>query len=272
MRKLDDRTKCSGLNWLFPLLVTLLIGVAGCAGPNVEQVPPPAANTQIPSNTPTPEPFPTSTPLPTDPPAHSIEIPQMQVAVPLGSAVELDGVISPGEWDQAAVYLYKDGSELLLMHADGYFYLAIRSADPRMIVGNIYLQRGEEVSILHSSAALGTAKFSWQEGTWVRVQNFTWRCRDIGFSDSAQAARAEFLLQDGWLAATSRMGTPNELEYQINLSENISAMAVNILQELNPNPFPAGLADDCVQAFPGGIPEEMSFSIEDWVRLELAVE
>jgi len=140
------------------------------------------------------------------------------------------------------------------------------------LVGNIYLQRGDEVSVLHTSAALGTAKFAWQAGVWTRVQNFSWRCRDIGFSETAQAKRAEFLQQEGWLAAISRMGTPNELEYKISLTEDISAMAINILQELKPNPFPSGLEDDCVQAFPGGIPEEMQFSIENWTRLELAEE
>jgi hypothetical protein len=133
----------------------------------------------------------------------------------------------------------------------------------------VYLLRGDQVSVLHSSAALGTAIFQHEGGAWKRIQNFSWRCRDIGFSEAAQAARLEFLQQEGWLAANARMGTPNELEYQIELTESISAMALNILQVLEPNPFPAGLEDDCVQAFPGGIPEEMQFSIRDWVQLEL---
>jgi hypothetical protein len=196
-------------------------------------------------------------------------MPSLHVYVPAGSAVVLDGVISPDEWDSASVALFGDGSELLLMHADEFLYLGIRSSTPDMIVGNIYLMRGDRVSVLHSSAALGTAIFQHTGDRWKRVQNFTWRCRDIGFSDASQAARVEFLQQEGWLAANARMGTPNELEYQIELAESISAIAVNILQALEPNPFPTGLDDDCVQAFPGGIPEEMHFSIEDWVKLEL---
>lgn len=268
MRKPDDWTKNLALFWFIPLLV---ISLAGCTGSPAEQEPPPAADTQTPTYTPTPEPLPSSTPTPTDPP-QVIELPWMHVTVPLGAAVELDGKISPGEWDQAAVYLFEDGSELLLMHADDYLYLAIRSGQPGMIVGNIYLQRGDEVSVLHSSAALGTAKFTWQAGVWTRIQNFTWRCRDIGFSETAETKRTEFLQEEGWLAANPRMGTPNELEYKISLTEEISALAVNILQELEPNPFPAGLADDCVQAFPGGIPEVMHFAIQDWTSLELTQE
>jgi len=253
------------------LILVVIAGLVGCSEISPGPVEKQAAADLNPTSTAALQPQPASTPT-EFPVEEEIPLPSLVIRVPGSDAPlpVLDGIISPGEWDQAAVSLFEDGSELLLMHADGFLYLAIRSNGPEMIVGNIYLQRGEKVSVMHSSAALGTAKFAWHDGAWMRTQNFTWRCRDIGFSDAAQAKRADFLQQEGWVAAISRMGTPNELEYKIGLTEEISALAVNILQELTPNPFPAGLADDCVQAFPGGIPEEMQFSIEDWVKLELA--
>jgi hypothetical protein len=65
--------------------------------------------------------------------------------------------MSTGEWDGAVVETFSDGSQLFLVHCDGYLYLAIRANTPEMIVGNVFVERGDEIAILHSSAALGTA-------------------------------------------------------------------------------------------------------------------
>ncbi len=71
--------------------------------------------------------------------------PVARVFAPQGSPPTIDGTLSPGEWDAANVETFADGSELLLMHADGYLYLGIRANEPGMIAANIFLQRGDKI-------------------------------------------------------------------------------------------------------------------------------
>lgn len=192
---------------------------------------------------------------------------QTMVVVPQGSPPTINGTLSPGEWDDATVEAFADGSELLLMHAGDYLYLGVRANTPGMIVGNVFINRGDEIAILHSSAALGTAIYQNGEDSWQQVQDFTWRCRDTSNSESAQAERSEFLLEEDWVAANSRMGTPNELEYQIKVTNQDLRLAVNFLRASNPDdkiPWPPDLGDDCIKLTPGGLPPDMHFSPELW--------
>ena len=133
------------------------------------------------------------------------------ISVPQGKPPTIDGNLSPGEWDGAAVETFADGGQLFLMQAGGYLYLAIRADTPGMIAGNIFIERGEEIAILHASAALGTALYQKGTGGWQLTQEFDWRCRRIDDGQAAQAERQAFLEGEAWVAANSRMGAPNEL-------------------------------------------------------------
>ena len=221
-------------------------------------------STAVPTSTPTVE-IPTPTQAPEPPPI--ITIPELTDPAP-----EINGTISPGEWEQARVETFADGSELMLMHTRDFLYLAIRASTPQMIVGNVYIQRENEVSILHASAALGTAIYHKGDQAWEQTQDFTWQCRDAGFGDEAMAKRAEFLQLEGWLASITRLGRFNEMEYQIEVGEGITTLAVVFLQNHEANPYPVTLADDCVQLFSGGIPEEMRFSTGLWVPISLSTD
>jgi hypothetical protein len=75
------------------------------------------------------------------------------------------------------------------------------------------------------------------------------------------------------LAANSRIGTPNELEYQIKVNDQKLRLAVNFIRASNPNEkivWPADLDDDCIKPTPGGLPEFLDFSPERWGFLELS--
>jgi TolB protein len=202
----------------------------------------------------------------------SVEAPPL-VNVPQGKAPTIDGTMSPGEWDEAVSQFFADRSELLLLYADGYLYLGIRANTPGMIAGNVFVNRGEEIAILHSSAALGTAIYQQGEGRWYQVQDFTWQCRSTSSSESAQAERDAFLQQEGWVAANSRMGTPEELEYRIEMPEDALRVAVNFIRASNTNqkiPWPAGLEDSCITPTPGGLPADLYFLPEEWTVLEIS--
>ena len=78
---------------------------------------------------------------------------------PQTSQPTIDGTLSPGEWDTAVVEYLSDGSELLLIQDNDNFYLGVRSVTPEMIGANVFIADGEQVRILHTSAALGTAVY-----------------------------------------------------------------------------------------------------------------
>jgi hypothetical protein len=195
------------------------------------------------------------------------------VIVPVGNAPIIDGTLSPGEWDEANVETFADGSQLLLLQAGDFIYVGIRANEVEMIAGNIFIRRGDEIVILHTSAALGAAIYQQGGDGWQQTQDFTWRCRNTGNSESILAERAKFLQDEGWLAANGLMGTPNELEYQIKIPDQDFRLAVVYIKATYPYkkvPWPAKLDDDCIQPGSGGLPLVMQFSIAQWARLELS--
>jgi hypothetical protein len=191
---------------------------------------------------------------------------------PRAAAPVIDGRIEPGEWASAAMESFADGSELLLMSDDNTLYLAIRSATPEMIAANVFLNRGEQIEILHVSAALGTALYKKGALNWQQQKDFTWCCRQVTESEAAAAERVAFLADDHWLAVNSRVGTPNELEYQIELNEGTVHLAISILRSSSPEqktPWPADLDDDTIKPTPGGLPAELDFRPAEWATVAL---
>jgi len=196
---------------------------------------------------------------------------QVSIKVPPGDPPLIDGSLEPGEWDQSTTVFFADGSELKLIKAEGYLYLGVNAKGEEMVAANVFLQQGNTVKILHTSAALGTAFFDYGEGSWQLIQDFSWSCRNTGDSDSAKEERALFLEQEDWVAANSRMGNPQELEYQILITGETQILAVSLLRSSDPNekiPWPANLADDVMLPTPGGFPETLNFNLEDWGILE----
>ncbi len=205
-------------------------------------------------------------------PAHQAGGEQVIVAVPQNAPPTLDGAISDGEWENAAKERFSDGSELFLMYSEGNLYVAIRATPPDMIVGNIFVERGKDIAILHSSAALGTAIYTPGDRSWERIQEFDWRCRSTSESASAKVERDAFLQDEGWLANNSYMGDPNELEYKIAIPEGNTRLAVTFIRanDLQRRVYwPANLEDDCTVPSPGGIPSSLNFAPETWGLLEI---
>ncbi|MBU8914371.1 MAG: hypothetical protein KOO61_10140 [Spirochaetales bacterium] len=73
-----------------------------------------------------------------------------------------------------------------------------------MIVGNIFLDNGDEIAILHSSAALGAATYQKEAGSWRLTQGFVWSGRRTDDGETAQAERDAFLKEERRVAANSR--------------------------------------------------------------------
>jgi hypothetical protein len=193
--------------------------------------------------------------------------------IPFGSPPTIDGRHASGEWEDAVTVYFSDGSQCLLMRNGEFLYVGIQANEPGRIATNIFIQRSDEISILHSSAALGTAIYQKEEGSWQQVRNFAWRCRNTGSSESAQAEREEFLAEEGWLAANGMMGTPNEMEYKIRIPEQDFRLAAVYIKSTAPYekiPWPAHLEDDCIAPASNGLPLELHFSPDQWVQLDFS--
>ncbi|MGD8805030.1 MAG: hypothetical protein PVH65_04235 [Chloroflexota bacterium] len=192
------------------------------------------------------------------------------LVVPRAGVPVIDGSIAPGEWEGAAMERFADGSELLLMRGENTLYLAIRAATPEMIAGNVFVNRGDKIEILHVSAALGTAVYKRGAIKWQQEKEFDWCCRQMTDSGAAAAERAAFLADEHWVAVNSRVGRANELEYQIEMMEGSTRLAASILRSSDPEvktPWPAGLDDDTVKSTPGGLPAELDFRPDEWVTV-----
>ncbi len=189
------------------------------------------------------------------------------VAVPPGAPATLDGSLGPGEWDDALAIPMSPAVTLYLKHVDGALYLGVRA--PEMGVGNLLIADGGNVRILHSSAALGTAVYEPAGDAWRLKSDFVWRCRSRGVSEAAQAERKQFLETDGWLASTSFMGNPGDLEYQVASSEETLRIAFLWLPASEPQSalsWPAGVSQDVI---PGPIPSVAHFNVSGWVTVTL---
>jgi hypothetical protein len=197
-----------------------------------------------------------------------------EIYAPKGGTVTIDGIFAEGEWDKALNIDLSSG-ELLLMHDGGYLYVGIRSES--LGLGSICVFWEDMISVLHSSAALGTAEYEPTDQDWQKIRNFDWTNRDTSNSERALEGRAEHLEREGWLASNGLMGNANEMEYQILMTEGRVHLAVTYL--LSPeyettDYWPQSLGPGCrdFEPMPGDPPDMASFSPETWITVIAADE
>jgi hypothetical protein len=218
-------------------------------------------------------PTPTQPPTETATPTAESEIRGLEIAVPAGSEAIIDGVLSPEEWEAAIQFELDDEYHLFLMHAGGYLYIGVRGKPEP--VTSICLDQGKVVSILHSSAAIGTARYDLGQGYWDLVQDFEWCCRETDNSSKAQENLNRHLEEAGWTASNGLTGVQEEVEYQIVLPENPLRLVVNSIGQPDyraVHSWPDSLVDDCsrLSMITGPIPEEAQFSIGGWATLSVS--
>jgi WD40 repeat protein len=203
----------------------------------------------------------TPTDLPTATPGTTI------IEAPAGIAPSIDGTFSLGEWDSAMLMPLTNGGELMVMHNDGYLYLGIRSRD--MGFGSICTTSDDQVSVLHSSAGLGTAIFDRDGDDWLRTQQFSYCCWGAPESEVA-----EFLQREGWVASLGTQGVPEEMEYQIEMKDGALTLAVVYVDDFSFESalhWPDDLDDDCLglALIAEDPPERLEFFPDSWVTIIL---
>lgn len=232
-------------------LAAILFLANGCSQPQPTVVP------QLPSDTPV---VPS---IATQPNASTIHAPK-------GSAATVDGTFSPGEWDGALKADLANGGTLMLMHDNGYLYLGIRSR--AMGFGSICSSVDSQISILHSSAGLGTAVYEKDDQGWHRTQQFSYCCWGTN-----QSELNEFLQRDAWVSSVGTRGVPEEMEYQIAMNDGSLTLAVVYVDDLTFKTalyWPENLDDDCLglALIPEDPPERLLFSPETWVTIIASTE
>lgn len=192
------------------------------------------------------------------------------IHVPQGNAATVDGTFSPNEWDGALTTDLANGGTLMLMHDDGYLYLGIRSR--AMGFGSICLSDENQVSILHSSAGLGTAVFEKDDQGWRRIRQFSYCCWGVN-----QSKLSEFLQTEAWVSSVGTRGVPEEMEYQIAMNDGSLTLAMVYVDDLTFETalfWPETLDDDCLglALVPEDPPERLSFSPETWMTIIASTE
>jgi hypothetical protein len=138
--------------------------------------------------------------------------------------------------------------------------------------GSICTVDDKQVSILHSSAGLGTAIFEKEGDDWRRIQQFSYCCWG-----ASQDQLDAFLQREGWVASVGPRGVPEEMEYQIAMNEGALTLAVVYVDDFTFETalyWPETLDDDCLglALIPEDPPEWLLFAPETWVTIMAATE
>jgi hypothetical protein len=189
------------------------------------------------------------------------------VQVPQGRPVAVDGVMQPDEWRDALAIEISEGASLRLKLADGSLFLGLSTQEP--VVGNVLVQTGSSIRVMHSSAALGTAVYTQEGDLWRLVEDFVWQCRGRLLTEAVQEQRATFLAEEGWLASVAYMGEPNHVEYQIADPFGIGRLTLVFLPAANPSDLITWPEDVTQDILPGPVPAEAHVVPEQWPRLIL---
>ena len=185
------------------------------------------------------------------------------LVVPAGVIPEIDGILTPGEWTEATIMPMSDGASLYLQHTDETLYVAVAGDEVGAV--NVIIGTESEVQILHSSAALGSARYVPGTSTWSLDRGFSWCCR----RGSTDSARATLFAEEGWDANIGYAGDPGIVEYAIAIPWADAAMAVSsIRRDDDTGFFPSGLTAEAQSQLLGVPPAENVFNTDEWARLE----
>lgn len=186
--------------------------------------------------------------------------------VPRGSATVIDGTIAAEEWKSATRVELTNGGHALLQHDGTFLYVAIQG--PRTGIASLCMPQGNDVAILHASAALGTAVF--KDG--IVTREFVWTNRDT----KDTAARDRFLAAEQWFAnATPRGHVEREMQIAIagrkEIPLTIAFMSFAPNEEQRIHVWPAGLKDACasIDLAAGKTAGTLTFDRAQWGVLRL---
>jgi hypothetical protein len=191
----------------------------------------------------------------------------LEISVPKANSPVVDGVLSPGEWDNATKIKVSDTYYIRAMHDGIYIYIGL--SDTRQVIGSMLVDRGGRIDILHSSASLGRAEYEKSGPYWKLAKNFTWLCKQDADAVRFKAAQDKHLAEEGWLASNMNVGKHGEMEYKIAMTAASLRMAITYvtIPEGKFIQWPTTLEEDTryVPLLTGNPPGLAAFTPERWL-------
>ena len=193
-----------------------------------------------------------------------------QLALPRAATPVIDGTAAEAEW-KAAWRTTQHDTTLLLLHDGEDIYAAVKS--PAYAITSIYVARGNELKILHASAAIGDAVYRRDAQAAWRLQTRFAFTRYKSPDDLIARGRG-FFDEHAWLSSHMRIGAPGDTEFRMQ-GRAIEGARVAVTY-YDPDrrsvllAFPAGLTGDVVshELQAGFVPEVVRIQPESWVTLK----
>lgn len=183
----------------------------------------------------------------------------------------IDGVVGEAEWQGAQREPMEGGGEVLLLRRGDTLFVALLPKDKG--TASLCLGDANRVSVLHASAALGTAVYEKKNATWSLVNGFEYVVRDSPRTGAPAAEqKTKHLSEQGWLANPDHRGT-SPREFEIHLRDGWSWLGVAMLDfTVEPNTvshWPKQIADDCraLRLVQGWTDPALQFAPETWMKL-----
>jgi len=196
----------------------------------------------------------------------TIAPPGRVLSVPGAEAPTIDGVMEAGEWNEATSTMMTDASPLHWMHSGETLFVALEGGDLGAV--NLAITTGDEVWILHSSAALGSALYTREQSSWALTHDFSWCCR----STTDDTDRRALLDEEAWQANIGFAGDVGVVEYEVVMPWVDSFVAVSYQTQSNdPAYWPTDLSDSAEAALIGPWSESEEFHLDEWYRLEIGI-
>jgi hypothetical protein len=175
----------------------------------------------------------------------------------------VDGVIDSEEWLGALRTTMDDDTPVFWLHSGDTLYVAVLGDEVGSV--NLALAEDDVVWILHSSAALGSARYDMLGDEWHLTDDFEWCCRS-----SVDQSEAEALLAaEGWLASIGYAGTPGHVEFRAEWPGGEVRVALSAVSRSGQATFwPVGLPNGAKEALYGVREEVESFEVDRWVSLD----
>ena len=184
--------------------------------------------------------------------------------------ITLDGRVDETEWKAASSQPLEGGGTVQLMFGGNLLYVGIRG--PAAGTAHVCVGSGDEVRILHVSAAVGSALYRQSGGAWTLQTPFSWSLRETGLTGAPADARTAYLRKEGWVGTVSRMGRDTDRELVIDRSRFRSPLRLAVAYVTTTSGGVGGvsrwpdLRDNCSdqRTVAGHLPDTAKFLVNDW--------
>jgi hypothetical protein len=132
-----------------------------------------------------------------------------------GTTPTIDGVIEPGEWEDAEIVRSGAVEQFRVKHDGSNVYFALQAGG-----GDIRFHTESGLRILHWSAQLGSAEYTRSDSSTFSLDKpFSWELMGLRQESPAviRETLARYLADNGWASSTASMGNLMESELAVSL-------------------------------------------------------